>query len=299
VRAVDGITFAIRKGEALGLVGESGCGKTTTALSIMRLLPWNGRIIDGKILFDGVSIVDLDEDSFRRDYRWKRMATVFQGAMNALNPVMKVGDQIVEAVLSHQLQEKQNALQRVAELLALTGVDPRRASSYPHELSGGMRQRVMIAMALACNPEFVITDEPVTALDVIIRGQVLKLIKDLQRKLKLSVMLITHDLSVVAETCESAAVMYAGKIVECADIVSIFKKPAHPYTQCLVNAFPSIRGEKKKLASLSGSPPNLLNPPVGCRFHLRCPSALDRCKRDEPGMRDLGNAHYVSCHLTD
>ena len=212
---------------------------------------------------------------------------------------MRVGDQIAEAIMNHEPQRKDQAMHRVGELLALTGVDPQRASSYPHELSGGMRQRVMIAMGLACNPELVITDEPVTALDVIIRGQVLKLIKDLQGRLNLSVMLITHDLSVVAETCESAAVMYAGKIAEYADIVTIFKKPVHPYTRCLVDAFPSIRGEMKNLTSLPGSPPNLVDPPKGCRFHPRCPYVSDRCKRDEPEVKFLDRTHFASCHLVD
>lgn len=299
VKAVDDVTFQLQKGEAFALAGESGCGKTTLALSIMRLLPWNARIVDGSVLFDGTEILKLSESSFRREYRWKRMSIIFQGAMNSLNPVHRVGDQIAEAIVAHESIGKKEALGQARKLLDLVGVDPERAVSYPHELSGGMRQRVMIAMALACNPDFVIADEPVTALDVLVQAQVLELIKRLQKGLALSMMLITHDLSVIAEICKSAAIMYAGKVVEYADIVSIFKKPAHPYTQGLVHAFPSIRGEKKDLISIPGSPPNLLSPPPGCRFHVRCPFVMDKCKEREHRIVEVGKGHYAACHMID
>jgi peptide/nickel transport system ATP-binding protein len=297
VRAVDDVSLEINRGEALGLAGESGCGKTTLALSVMRLLPDNGRIIDGHIYFDDVEITGLDDETFRREYRWRRMAMVFQGAMNALTPVYKVGDQIAEALLCHEKIEREEAVERARELLALVGVDPERAESYPHELSGGMRQRVMIAMALANKPDFIIADEPTTALDVIVQAQVLRVIDELRRKLGLTMMLITHDLSIIAETCDSTAIMYAGKVVERGDVISIFKEPLHPYTQGLVASFPSIKGEKKELASIPGSPPNLLEPPPGCRFHPRCPHATERCRREEPPMVEMGKGHITACWL--
>jgi len=297
VKAVDNFSLSIKRKTAVGLVGESGCGKTTLALAITRLLPSNGRVLSGSAFFDGRDIFSISEEEFRKEYRWKRMAMVFQGAMNALNPVYRIGDQIAEAIVKHESVTKEEALGRTRELLSLVGIDPERAKSYPHELSGGMKQRAMIAMALACNPEFLIADEPITALDVIVQAQVLKLIKSLQEKLGLTLMLITHDLSVVAEICDYAAVMYAGKLVESADVVTIYKDPAHPYTRGLISSFPSIRGEKKELISIPGAPPNLLNPPPGCRFHPRCPHAMEICKREEPEFIRIGGDHYVACHM--
>jgi peptide/nickel transport system ATP-binding protein len=297
VKAVDNVSLRIRRKEALGLVGESGCGKSTFALTIMRLLPSNGKVIDGAAFFDGEDILSMKEERFRREYRWKRLAMVFQGAMNALNPVYRVGDQIAEAILEHEDVTKEEAINRAKELLSLVGVDPDRIRSYPHELSGGMKQRVMIAMALACKPEFLIADEPTTALDVIVQAQVLKLIKRLQEQLGLTLMLITHDLSVVAEICDHVAVMYAGKIVEMGDIVSLYKDPKHPYTQGLIGSFPSIKGERRELASIPGAPPPLLNPPPGCRFHPRCPYAKEICREKEPELTEIGSDHYAFCHL--
>jgi len=299
VKAVDGVTLDVEKGEALGLAGESGCGKTTLALSVIRLLPDNGRIVGGSVFFDGTDITKLDSETYRKEYRWKRMSMVFQGAMNALTPVYRVGDQIAEAILCHEEVEEDEARGRARELLGLVGVDPERASSYPHELSGGMRQRVMIAMALANNPEFIIADEPITALDVIVQAQVLHVINDLRRKLGLTMMLITHDLSVIAETCDGAAIMYAGKLVERGSVIDIFKRPLHPYTQGLVGSFPSIRGAKKEMESIPGSPPNLLQPPPGCRFHPRCPHAMDICSREEPPLVEVEPGHLAACWLCE
>jgi len=297
VKAVDDVRLQIDRGEALGLVGESGCGKTTLALAIMRLLPWNGRIVEGMIRFDGVDVVGLDDKNFDKEYRWKRMAYIFQGAMNALNPVFRVGDQIAEAITIHEDVEKREAMERSQELFSLVGIDPDRVTSYPHELSGGMKQRAMIAMALACNPDFIIADEPTTALDVIVQAQTLKVINDLRKKLGLTMMLITHDLSVVAQTCTTCAIMYAGNIVEYADIETIFKEPSHPYTQALISAFPSIKEDRRELNSIAGVPPNLLNPPTGCRFNPRCPHRMDICTKEKPEYTELGEKHLVACHL--
>lgn len=298
VKAVDGVSFQVRKGEALGLAGESGCGKTTVALSVLKILPSGGRIVGGQMLFNDLDLVKLKEKQMR-EVRWKKISIVFQGAMNALNPLFKVGEQIVEAILTNEPEvKKKEANERANKMLELVGIQPSRGKNYPHEFSGGMRQRALIAMALACNPELIIADEPGTALDVIVQAQVLKLMSELKQKLNLAMILITHDLSIIAELCEKTAIMYAGKIVEQGDVASVFKEPLHPYAQGLSNAFPSIMEAKRRMTSIHGTPPDLLEPPTGCRFHPRCSKAMQICKEKEPTTLKMGREnHYVACHL--
>jgi len=296
VNAVDKVSFELNRGESIGFAGESGCGKTSLGLTILKLLPSNAKILEGSVIFDGIDILKKSEEEVRQQVRWKRMAMVFQGSMNAFCPVHRIGDQIAEAIMLHQNISRAQANKRVQEVLSLVGIDPSRANNYPHEFSGGMRQRAMIAMALVCNPDFVIADEPTTALDVIVQAQILKLLVDLREKLHLSFMLISHDISTIADICEKTAVMYAGKIVELADTLTIFKDARHPYAKGLISSFPSIKGAKKRLSSIPGFPPDLLNPPKGCRFHPRCPIAMDVCQHQEPEIRDLGRNHLVACH---
>lgn len=297
VKAVDDVSFTVSTRESLGLAGESGCGKTSTALAIMKLLPSNGRIVDGTITLDGEEIVKMSDEEVRREIRWKRVSMIFQGAMNALHPTYTIGRQIAEAILTHEKVSKKEALERAGKLLELVGMEASRVNRYPHELSGGMKQRTVTAMALSCNPDLVIADEPTTALDVIVQAQVLRVMKELQGKLDLSWILITHDLSMIAETCTKAAIMYAGKIVEYGDVVPMFKEPLHPYTQKLITAFPSVIGPKVELSSIHGFPPDLLNPPRGCRFHPRCPFATEICKTKEPPFVKSDKDQYVACHL--
>ncbi|NWF86250.1 ABC transporter ATP-binding protein [Candidatus Bathyarchaeota archaeon] len=298
VRAAENVTFNVGKGEALGLVGESGCGKTTVALSILKLLPSNGKIVRGKILFEGKDIVKIKDKEFRQEIRWKGISIVFQGAMNALNPVFKVGDQVSEAIKIHEPRMKKEEInERVAKLFELVGLDPGRADNYPHEFSGGMRQRALIAMSLACNPALLISDEPCTALDVIVASQVLKLLREIKEKLNLGMILISHDLSIVAETCEKMGIMYAGMLAEYGNVMDTFKKPLHPYTQGLISAFPSIKGERTRMVSIPGIPPDLLNPPTGCRFHPRCKYAMDICIKKEPSWWNVEKGRYVRCWL--
>jgi len=298
VKACEDVSFQVEKGEAMGLVGESGCGKTTVALSLLKLLPSAGRIRKGQILFNGKDLVPMSDSQIRK-IRWKGIAIVFQGSMNALNPVFKISDQITEAIKIHEPHVSRTAAkERVEALLEMVGIDRSRADNYPHEFSGGMRQRALIAMALAANPEVIVADEPGTALDVVVQAQILKLLRELKDKLNLSMVFISHDLSIVAETCEKLAIMYAGQVVEYGDTKSVFSKPLHPYTQGLLGAFPSIKGERKKLISIPGQPPDLLDPPKGCRFHPRCPYVMDICKTVDPKLLPIDQSnHTVHCHL--
>ncbi len=296
VKAVDNVSVKLNKGEVLGLAGESGCGKSTLAYSIIRLVPPPGRIVSGEIYFNGENILKYSDEEFRRKIRWKGISMVFQGAMNALNPVYTVGDQIAEVIMLHEGLTKKEAYTRVYKLLALVGIDPRRAYSYPHELSGGMKQRVMIAMALALNPPLVIADEPTTALDVVVQAQIMNLLKRLQRELKISIILITHDLSLIAEIADKVAIMYAGKIVEYGTAEQIFYNPKHPYTQGLLSSIPRLRGELKKLEWIPGVPPDLIKPPPGCRFAPRCKFRFEKCD-SEPPVTEIEPGHYVACWL--
>lgn len=295
VKAVDRVSFHIDKGEALGLVGESGCGKSSLGITILRILPYNARILGGKVILEGRDVLSIPEEQFRKEVRWKKISMVFQGAMNALNPVMKIGDQIAEAIMIHENVSKKEAIERAKQLLKLVGIDPSRVNHYPHEFSGGMRQRAMIAMALACNPALLIADEPTTALDVIVQAQVLKLIRDIQQQVGISTLLVTHDLSIVAELCDKVAVMYAGKIVEYGSTNEVYYKPRHPYTYKLLGAMPSVKGKKRRLEFIPGAPPDLLEPPPGCRFHPRCPYAIEICSKEEPTMQEVDGV-MVACH---
>ncbi len=296
VKAVDGVSFRVNDGEALGIAGESGCGKTTTALSLVRLLPPNARIRSGSIKLFGIDLVPKTERQLLR-YRWREISIVFQGAMNALNPVRRVGDQIAEPVEIRLGQTRKASLKRAEELLELVGIPKKRGSAYPHELSGGMRQRAMIAMALACDPALVIGDEPTTALDVMVQAQILELLERLRRDLGLSLMLITHDLSVIAETCDRVLVMYAGRVAEEGPVSQVFREPHHPYTRKLLAAFPSIRTDRRNLDVIPGTIPDLRNPPPGCRFAPRCEHAMAVCSEVVPPEVRLADGVRVACHL--
>jgi oligopeptide/dipeptide ABC transporter ATP-binding protein len=302
VRAVDGVSFEVYPGEVLGLVGESGCGKSVTSLSIMRLISKPGRIDAGEILLDGENLLTMPEDEMMK-VRGNRISMIFQQPQTALNPVFKVGDQLAEVLNVHQDLGKDAGWQRAVALLKMVGVpDPeRRAEAYPHELSGGMAQRVMIAMALACVPELLIADEPTTALDVTIQAQILDLMRDLRREMGTSVILITHDLGVVAEMAERVAVMYAGEIVEQTDVYSLFDQPMHPYTQGLIGSIPVLGQIKERLDVIPGSVPNLVNLPKGCRFAPRCQArfkyGLNICTEIEPELEEIKPGHLVRCWL--
>ncbi len=299
VSALDGVNFRLDRGEILGLVGETGCGKSVTALSLMRLVPDPpGRIVGGRVLFKGQDLLALAEPAMGA-IRGRQMAMVYQEPMTALNPVFTVGDLISEVIIHHQGLRKAEALATAAEALQLVGMpDPVGIlPRFPHELSGGMRQRAVLALALACRPDVLIADEPTTALDVTIQAQILRLIRDLQGRLGLGVLLITHDLGVVAQLCDRVAVMYAGAIVESGDVREIFHHPQHPYTQGLLAAIPRIHETAERLQAIEGTVPNLFEPPPGCRFHPRCPHARDACRQERPRTIATAPNHEVACVL--
>lgn len=300
VKALDGINLDIYKGETLALVGETGCGKSVTALSLIRLIQWPpGKIDEGSVMFNGKDLLKIS-DSEMRQIRGNKISMIFQEPMNSFNPVFTIGDQISEVFILHQKMDKKTAMQKSIEILKFTGIPaPERvAKSFPHELSGGMLQRAMIAMALACKPALLIADEPTTALDVTIEAQILELMKELKIKTGASILLITHDLGIVADICDRVGVMYAGTIVELGGVMTIFDKPLHPYTVGLIGSIPKIdQKAHTRLETIKGSVPNLIYPPAGCRFNPRCPKVMDICKKDKPPVYEIEPGHFVACHL--
>jgi peptide/nickel transport system ATP-binding protein len=299
VRAVDGVDFCVARGRTLGIVGESGCGKSVTALSIMGLVPKPaGRIAGGEIVFEGEDLVRLPEARLR-ELRGDKLSMVFQEPMTSLNPAFPVGEQIAETLLRHRVMRKHEARERAIEMLARVRIasPARRAADYPHQLSGGMRQRVMIAMALACNPQLLIADEPTTALDVTIQAQILELMRALRAEFGTAIMLITHDLGVIAELADDVIVMYAGQVIERASVARLFAEPQHPYTIGLLGSIPRLHLERERLAAIEGFVPDAAAPPSGCRFHPRCPFAVEKCRQEMPPLMGITPQHYAACWL--
>ncbi len=294
-KAVDNVEFSIKQNETLGLIGESGCGKTTMAMAIMKFVKPPGKIIGGSIRFMGEDIVPMADEQIRQ-LRGKEISIVRQEAQNALNPVITVGKQITEMILEHESVTRETALVRAKKQLDMVGISDKRITNFPHEFSGGMKQRVMVAIATACNPKFLILDEPTTGLDVIVQRQILVMLKKLKKELHLTAVFISHDLSVVAETCDRVAVMYAGKIMEVSDTVSLYKNPLHPYSKALIGAYPSLKGELKQLKSIPGAPPSLIDTPPGCRFAPRCELAQSICSKEEPAVNTIDD-RKVACHM--
>jgi len=299
-RAVNKANLNLTEGESLGLAGESGCGKTTLGNAILRILPEGGQISGGEINLDGIDLVELSEEKMRR-IRWKEISMVFQGAMNSFDPTMNIDNQIAEAILIHQRgTSKETALGRTRELLRLCEINPLLGKSYPHELSGGMKQRACIAMALALQPKLLIADEITTALDVMTQAQIFTLLRDMKRKFNLSMIIISHDLAVLAKNCDRLAIMYAGHIVEIGTIQDIFDHPRHPYVKGLLFCIPNFAGGRKIIAAIKGAPPSLLAPPPGCPFHPRCPISISECKTAAPQLLSVNtNNHSVACYRKD
>jgi peptide/nickel transport system ATP-binding protein len=304
-RAVDGVSLSIGPGEIVGLAGESGCGKSTLGNAVMQVLRSPAQITGGRVLFGGEDVSGRSREELRR-FRWRNVSMVFQSAMNALNPVMRVGDQFVDMMRAHERISRRHALNEAGRLLEVVGIDRRRLQSYPHQLSGGMRQRVIIAMALALQPELVIMDEPTTALDVVVQREILQQVKDLQAELGFAVLFITHDLSLLLELAHRVAIMYAGEVVEAAPARQLARRPRHPYTVGLVESFPPLHGPRSRLTGIGGAPPDLGSPPAGCRFHPRCPhcrpenaALYARQTTERPVLREASPGHQVACHLVE
>jgi peptide/nickel transport system ATP-binding protein len=304
VRAVDHVDLTIASGEIVGLAGESGCGKSTIAHALLQILRYPAQLTEGSIVFGNRDLASLTERELRR-FRWRNVSLVFQSAMNALNPVLRVGDQFVDMMRAHEPVRKREALARAGDLLELVGIDRGRVRAYPHELSGGMRQRVIIAMALALRPELVVMDEPTTALDVVVQREILQEIQDLQAELGFAVLFITHDLSLLLEFANRVAIMYAGELVEIAPAETLFRNARHPYTVGLMSSFPPLTGPLERMTGIPGSPPDLARPPAGCRFHPRCPHCLVegplhlRQTTVKPELREVAPGHFVACHLVE
>ena len=294
-KAVDDIGFCIEENKTLGLIGESGCGKTTTAMSLMKFIKPPGKIVGGSIRYMGNDIVPMTDEQIRR-LRGKEISIVRQEAQNALNPVLTIGKQITEMILEHESVTRETALARAKKQLNLVGISDQRITSFPHEFSGGMKQRAMAAIATACNPKFLILDEPTTGLDVVVQRQILMMLRNLKNELNLTAVFISHDLSVVAETCDRVAVMYGGKIMEESDTVSLYQNPLHPYSKALIGAYPSLKGERRQLKSIPGGPPSLIDPPPGCRFTPRCELAQSICSQEEPVLKTI-DGRRVACHM--
>jgi oligopeptide/dipeptide ABC transporter ATP-binding protein len=296
-KAVDGVSFQIDEDEYLGLVGESGCGKSTIAKAILRILPVNGEIVGGEIRYKGRDILSMKRGELKK-IQWKEISMIPQSAMNSFDPVYRIEYQMMEAIKTHEKIPQQVAQAKIEELFSLVGLNKSRLKDYPHQFSGGMRQRAMIAMSLVLDPTLIVADEPTTGLDVIVQDQILVRIKEIHEKLKKTMLLITHNMAVVAENCSKIAVMYAGKIMEYGG-KTVFLNPYHPYTLGLINAFPSLDDTDRELLSIPGSPPSLLNPPEGCRFHQRCPFSTDQCVEEEPSLRRVEESHFSACHYPD
>ncbi len=299
LKAVQGVSFDLEEEQTLGIVGESGCGKSTLGLALLNLMPPQGRVTQGEILLGGEDVLSLDKEELRR-VRGKMVAMIFQDPMTSLNPVKKIGDHFVEAIRAHDPEfPEDKALERAGEILGKLGISADRLGDYPHQLSGGMKQRIMIGLGLALDPKLLIADEPTTALDVVIEAQILDLLRQLKGSLKLSMILITHNLGVVAEVADKIAIMYGGEIFELADSKTIFRRPLFPYTQLLLKLVPNIALESTSLEWIPGSPPDLSSPITGCKFAARCPRVFERCRKESPVFREVEPAHMVACHLYD